>query len=113
VDLLLLGYFKYVNFGLHSIAAAAHWFRRPVQFDFVDVVLPVGISFYTFHTITYIVDCYRGVVQPTRNFFEFACYVSLYWRDDTHWNPLGIKPAAASLWPELQQARPVTSANSD
>ena len=78
VDLLLLGYFKYVNFGLHSIAAAAHWFHRPVQFDFVDVVLPVGISFYTFHTITYIVDCYRGVVEPTRNFFEFACYVSLF-----------------------------------
>lgn len=37
----------------------------------------------------------------------------IYWRDDTHWNPLAIKLAAASLWSELQQARPVTSANSD
>ena len=78
IDLLLLGYFKYANFGLHSIASLANWFHWPLQVDFVDVILPVGISFYTFHTITYIVDCYRGVVQPTRNLFEFACYVSLF-----------------------------------
>jgi alginate O-acetyltransferase complex protein AlgI len=38
----------------------------------------VGISFYTFHTITYIVDGYRGTIKPTRNLFEFACYVSLF-----------------------------------
>lgn len=43
-----------------------------------DVVLPVGISFYTFHTITYIVDNYRGTVKPTRNLFEFSAYVSLF-----------------------------------
>jgi alginate O-acetyltransferase complex protein AlgI len=42
------------------------------------IVLPVGISFYTFHTITYIVDGYRGVIKPTRNFLEFSCYVSLF-----------------------------------
>ena len=39
---------------------------------------PIGISFYTFHTISYIVDSYRGVIRPTRNFFEFAAYVSLF-----------------------------------
>ncbi|HEX4628347.1 MAG TPA: MBOAT family O-acyltransferase, partial [Gemmatimonadales bacterium] len=39
---------------------------------------PVGISFYTFHTISYIVDSYRRTVVPTRNFFEFSCYVSLF-----------------------------------
>ena len=38
----------------------------------------MGISFYTFHTITYIVDAYRGVIRPTRNLFEFAAYVSLF-----------------------------------
>ena len=43
-----------------------------------DIVLPVGISFYTFHTITYIVDSYRGVIRPTRNLFEFSAYVSLF-----------------------------------
>lgn len=78
IDLLLLAYFKYANFGLRSIAGVAHWFNWPLHFDFVDIILPVGISFYTFYTITYIVDCYRRAVQPTRNFFEFACYVSLF-----------------------------------
>jgi alginate O-acetyltransferase complex protein AlgI len=44
----------------------------------LNIILPVGISFYTFHTITYIVDSYRRRITPTRNFFEFACYVSLF-----------------------------------
>jgi len=58
------------------------------------------------------------VVNLTQKFRAAAAEVLsrnqyIYWRDDTHWNPLGIKLAAASLWSELQQARPVTSANSD
>ena len=44
----------------------------------LGIILPVGISFYTFHTITYIVDSYKGVIRPTRNIFEFAAYVSLF-----------------------------------
>lgn len=77
-DLLLLGFFKYANFTLANAGWLAsilgsHW--RPPRFD---IVLPVGISFYTFHTITYIVDSYRNVIKPTRNFFEFSCYVSLF-----------------------------------
>src|SRR5262249_36509333 len=42
------------------------------------IILPIGISFYTFHTISYIVDSYRGDIRPTRNFFEFSAYVSLF-----------------------------------
>ena len=80
VDLLLLGTFKYVNFALHSASVVADWLRLPgaVHAPAFDIVLPVGISFYTFHTITYVVDSYRGTIKPTRNFFEFACYVSLF-----------------------------------
>ncbi len=78
VDLLLLGFFKYCNFVLRSIgdlsALAGH--RIPVAH--FDIVLPIGISFYTFHTISYIVDSYRKTIKPTRNFFEFAAYVSLF-----------------------------------
>ncbi len=48
------------------------------RFRPLHIVLPVGISFYTFHTITYIVDSYRGVITPTRNLFEFSSYVSLF-----------------------------------
>ncbi len=78
IDLLLLGFFKYFNFGILTVAGVSRWLHRPLQLHTVDIVLPIGISFYTFHTITYIVDSYRGVVKPTRNFFEFACYVSLF-----------------------------------
>jgi alginate O-acetyltransferase complex protein AlgI len=77
-DLLLLGFFKYADFTLGSVNAVAGWFGRPLDLPLLSLVLPVGISFYTFHTITYIVDCYRRVVQPTRNPLEFACYVSLF-----------------------------------
>jgi alginate O-acetyltransferase complex protein AlgI len=77
-DLLLLGFFKYANFTFQSIEGISHWLALPVALPTIDVILPVGISFYTFHTISYIVDSYRRVITPTRNFFEFSCYVSLF-----------------------------------
>lgn len=78
VDLSLLGYFKYAGFFLTSVQAAGRAVGFSSNFTIPDIVLPVGISFYTFHTITYIVDSYRGVIRPTRNLFEFAAYVSLF-----------------------------------
>jgi alginate O-acetyltransferase complex protein AlgI len=78
VDFLLLGFFKYANFLVQSFAGAANAFGADVRPPEWNIVLPVGISFYTFHTITYIVDSYRGVVRPTRNLFEFSAYVSLF-----------------------------------
>jgi alginate O-acetyltransferase complex protein AlgI len=78
VDLLLLGFFKYANFGLNTGKAVLHWMGADVSVPHLDIVLPVGISFYTFHTITYIVDSYRGIVRPTTSFIEFSSYVSLF-----------------------------------
>ena len=78
VDLTLLGFFKYANFALASTRQVAHLFGTDVRLPHLDIILPVGISFYTFHTITYIVDSYRGVIRPTRNLFEFSAYVSLF-----------------------------------
>lgn len=78
VDLLLLGYFKYADFGISIVNSAMEAAGVPAALPFLRIILPVGISFYTFHTITYIVDSYRGAIKPTRNFFEFACYVSLF-----------------------------------
>ncbi len=78
VDLLLLGFFKYANFALRSIGDLSAFAGHPIPVAHFDIVLPIGISFYTFHTISYIVDSYRGVIRPTRNFFEFAAYVSLF-----------------------------------
>jgi alginate O-acetyltransferase complex protein AlgI len=78
VDLSLLGFFKYANFGLRSIADLSVWLRHPLSTPHFDIILPIGISFYTFHTISYIADSYRRVIKPTRNVFEFAAYVSLF-----------------------------------
>lgn len=78
IDLLLLGFFKYANFGLDSFRTVVHWMGADIHVPHYNIILPIGISFYTFHTISYIVDTYRGVVRPTRNFFEFSAYVSLF-----------------------------------
>ena len=71
-DLLLLGFFKYFNFTLDTLGLFSSWLGIDARPPHLDIILPVGISFYTFHTISYIVDSYRGTVTPTRNFFEFA-----------------------------------------
>jgi alginate O-acetyltransferase complex protein AlgI len=78
IDLLLLGFFKYFNFTVSSFAELSAWLHVPIHPPGLNIILPVGISFYTFHTISYMVDAYRGVITPTRNFWEFSCYVSLF-----------------------------------
>jgi alginate O-acetyltransferase complex protein AlgI len=78
VDLSLLTFFKYAGFLVESTEALAHALGSDLALPALQIVLPVGISFYTFHTITYIVDSYRGVITPTRNLFEFSAYVSLF-----------------------------------
>ena len=78
IDLLLLGFFKYFNFTVSSFAHLSTWLHVPIHTPALNIILPVGISFYTFHTISYMVDAYRRVITPTRNFWEFSCYVSLF-----------------------------------
>jgi len=78
LDLALLAFFKYTNFALANVQGVSAWLGGAWTVPALDIVLPVGISFYTFHTITYIIDAHRGVITPTRNFFEFASYVALF-----------------------------------
>src|SRR5687768_13673311 len=78
VDLALLAFFKYANFAAETARDVFHFLGTDITIPHLDIILPVGISFYTFHTITYIVDSYRGVIKPTRNLFEFSTYVSLF-----------------------------------
>src|SRR2546430_7905780 len=78
VDLTVLGFFKYADFGARSAAGLATALGFHTDIPTLNVVLPVGISFYTFHTITYIVDTYRRTIVPTKNLLEFSCYVSLF-----------------------------------
>jgi alginate O-acetyltransferase complex protein AlgI len=77
-DLLLLGFFKYANFVLGTSEHVATWLGSGVALPRMNIILPVGISFYTFHTISYVVDAYRGDIKPTKNIFEFSCYVSFF-----------------------------------
>jgi alginate O-acetyltransferase complex protein AlgI len=78
VDLLLLGFFKYAGFAIETLNSGTTLLGIHHHLAPLNLVVPVGISFYTFHTITYVVDGYRRVIKPTRDFFEFACYVSLF-----------------------------------
>jgi len=77
-DLAILGFFKYANFLVGSLGRMLNWAGAGIPIPHWNIILPIGISFYTFHTITYIVDSYRGVIKPTRNVFEFSAYVSLF-----------------------------------
>jgi alginate O-acetyltransferase complex protein AlgI len=79
VDLSLLGFFKYYGFFASNFNGLSDSLRLGVfHFPILKIILPIGISFYTFHTMSYIIDAYRGVIRPTKNFFEFSCYVSLF-----------------------------------
>lgn len=78
IDLTLLGFFKYAGFFLETTRDGLSLLGVHAPLPTLHVVLPVGISFYTFHTISYIVDAYRRKIVPTRDFFEFSCYVSLF-----------------------------------
>jgi alginate O-acetyltransferase complex protein AlgI len=74
LDLGILGFFKYYNFFADNVTAVAPGWALPA----LRVVLPVGISFYTFHTISYIVDVAQERVRPTRNLLEYMAYVALF-----------------------------------
>ena len=79
VDLSLLGFFKYYNFAAWNLNSLMDIFSLSGRhFPVLSIILPVGISFYTFHTMSYVIDSYRGTIKPTRDFFEFSCYVSLF-----------------------------------
>jgi alginate O-acetyltransferase complex protein AlgI len=73
----LLFYFKYANFFIANFAEAARLVGAPAL-PLLRVILPVGISFYTFETITYVVDVYRRVHKPLHNFWDYQTYIILF-----------------------------------
>ncbi len=77
-NLILLGFFKYFNFFSDSVASLLETFGMHAGFVTLNIVLPVGISFYTFQTMSYTIDVYRRKVEPTRNFLDFALFVSFF-----------------------------------
>ena len=79
-NLGLLGYFKYANFALdnYSSLMVLLGLEHLAWRDFLRVTLPLGISFYTFQSLSYTIDVYRGHVAATRSFIDFAAFVSLF-----------------------------------
>jgi len=73
IDLALLGYFKYTNFLGHIIASLT-----ASTFTDLNIFLPVGISFFTFQSLSYTIDVYRGKIKPLGNLLDYAFYVSFF-----------------------------------
>jgi alginate O-acetyltransferase complex protein AlgI len=78
INVGLFGVFKYYNFFASSFASAVGHFGLRVYPWTLNVVLPVGISFYTFHGLSYIMDVYRKKIRPERNFTDYAVFVSFF-----------------------------------
>lgn len=74
-NLGFLGFFKYYNF---FAAELAHWMSLPPQSFLLAIVLPIGISFHTFQSISYVVDVYRGEQKPVRNLVDYALFVAFF-----------------------------------
>lgn len=98
VSLSILGYFKYANFFLWN------W-NQMVQGNFqpLDIILPVGISFYTFQSISYVVDVYKRRIRPTRSWFDYLFFLSFF-------PALVAGPIvrADCFLPQLKENRPAT-----
>ena len=73
LNLGLLFYFKYCNFFIDNINAAFG-----TKITWLEVVLPIGISFYTFESLTYVLDVYRGIHKPLKNFWHYQTYILLF-----------------------------------
>ena len=77
-NLGLLGFFKYYNFFIDSFATLIESIGFTPHLSTLQLILPVGISFYTFQTMSYTIDVYRREIEPERNFIKFATYVSFF-----------------------------------
>lgn len=78
VNLSVLAVFKYAGFAATSFNAISEWLATGGRVPVPEIVLPVGISFYTFQTMSYAIDLYRGQARPAPSLLHFAAYVSMF-----------------------------------
>ncbi len=78
VNLGLLGFFKYYNFFLENFITAFSLFGTKINANSLNIILPVGISFYTFQTLSYSIDIYKRELKPTKDFMAFSAFVSFF-----------------------------------
>jgi len=77
-NLGLLGFFKYADFAITQFNILGKSFDLATEIPLLQLALPIGISFYTFQTISYTVDIYRGHLEPSKSFWDFALFVSFF-----------------------------------
>jgi alginate O-acetyltransferase complex protein AlgI len=78
VNLGFLGFFKYYNFFLENFVDAFSLFGMQINANSLNIILPVGISFYTFQTLSYTIDVYRKKLEPTQDFIAFSAFVCFF-----------------------------------
>ncbi len=78
VNLGFLGFFKYYNFFLDNFITAFSFFGTKINANSLNIILPVGISFYTFQTLSYTIDIYKRKFVPTKDFIAFSAFVSFF-----------------------------------
>lgn len=77
-NLAILGFFKYFNFFADSFETLASVFGLHLDYVHLNIILPVGISFYTFQSLSYTIDIYRGKFTPTSSYIDFALFVAFF-----------------------------------
>jgi len=100
VNLGFLGVFKYYNFFASSFANGLSLIGLQTNSITLNIILPVGISFYTFHGLSYVIDIYKNKIKPVKNFIEYSVFVSFF--------PLlvaGPIERATHLLPQIQKKR--------
>ena len=102
-NLGLLGVFKYADFFADSLVELAGVFGLTLSPLTLHVILPVGISFYTFQTLSYTIDVYRGRLEPCRDFFDFALFVAFFPQ-----LVAGPIERARHLLPQMSRVLPIT-----
>ncbi|MBK7701922.1 MAG: MBOAT family protein [bacterium] len=102
-NLGLLGFFKYFNFFVDSMGVLIESFGMEPHLPLLRVLLPVGISFYTFQTMSYTIDVYRRRLEPSRDLIEFSLFVAFFPQ-----LVAGPIERATRLLPQVQQPRTVT-----
>jgi alginate O-acetyltransferase complex protein AlgI len=78
VNLGFLGFFKYYNFFLENFVDAFSLFGMQINANSLNIILPVGISFYTFQTLSYTIDIYNKKLEPTKDFIAFSAFVCFF-----------------------------------
>lgn len=100
-NLFLLGFFKYAGFVTDNLNTLFSWLHLGLAIPPPGILLPIGISFFTFQSMSYSIDVYRGQFQAERNFIKFATFVAFFPQLIA-----GPIERAKSLLPQLQRARP-------